>query len=102
MSPMLSNLNVDDFLPVGQYLERGEYDSNILDEGTEYVRLEMELIEPERGAEVVRCATIYSIAQIFELPGLQTLAFRKLKALAKLEPHQPFAILCVVDLGFEK
>ena len=102
MSPMLSKLNADDFLPVGQYLERGEYDPNILDEGMEYVRLEMELTEPERGAEVVRCATIYSMAQMLKLPGLQTLAFRKLKALAKWEPHQPFAILGVVDLVFEK
>lgn len=102
MSPMPSNLNADSFLPVGQYLERGGYDPNILDEGKEYDRLEMELTEPERGAEVVRCATIYSIAQMLELPGLQILAFRKLKALAKWEPHQPFAVLCVVDLVFEK
>ena len=102
MSPMLSDLNADDFLPIGQYLERGEYDPNILDEGTEWVRLEKDLAGPERGAEVIRCATIYSTAQMLQLPGLQALAFRKLEALAKWEPHQPFAILCVVDLVFEK
>jgi hypothetical protein len=102
MSPLLSTLKEDEFLPVSQYLERGEYDPNILDEGTDYVRLETELTEAKRGGEAVRCATIYSIAQVLELPGLQDLAIRKLKALATREPHHPFAILCVVESIFDQ
>lgn len=102
MSPFLSGLKKDEFHPVGEYLERGEYNPNILDEGTEYVRLAIEMTEAERGEEAVRSATIDSIAQLLELPGLQDLAFRKLKALATWDPHQAFAILCVVESNFEK
>ena len=102
MSPVLSKLDKVDFMPVGQYLERGEYDPNILDEGTEWVRLETNASGQDAGEEVMRCAIIYDIARTLELPGLQDLAFRKLKALAKNEPHQPFAILCVVDHVFKR
>ena len=101
MSPVLSKLDKVNFMPVGQYLERGEYDPNILDEGTEWVRLETNVSGQDAGEEVMRCAIIYDIARTLELPGLQDLAFRKLKALAKNEPHQPFAILCVVDYIFK-
>lgn len=102
MSPMLSALDPSDFLPIGQYLTRREYDPNILDDGTEFVRLEKELMGNEGGAEVVRCGDIYITAQMLELPGLQDLAFRKLKALEKSEPHQAFAILTVVETIFDK
>ncbi len=101
MSPLLSSLDSHDFFPVGQYLERGEYNPNILDEGTEWVRLEDDMNHQQHGQEVVRCGTIYSLAQTLELPGLQDLAFRKLKALAKQESYHPLAILCVVDVVFE-
>ena len=100
MSPMLSNLDPNDFYPVGQYLERGEYDPNLLDENTEWVRFERELTSYARSQEVVRCGTIYLIAQRLELPGLQALAFRKLKVLAKHESYQPLAILCVIEVVF--
>ena len=100
MSPMLSLMKPDDFLPVGQYLERNEYDPNLLDEGTEWVRFERNFTEIARGQEVVRCGTIYSSAQQFGLPKLQDLAFRKLKALAKNEAYQPHAILCVIESTF--
>ncbi len=101
MSPTLSQLDKDDFMPIGQFLERGEYDPNILDEGTEWVRLETNVSGQDAGEEVMRCGIIYDIARTLELPGLQHLAFRKLKALAKNEPHKPFAILCVVDHVFK-
>ena len=101
MSPALSQLDKVNFMPVGQYLERGEYDPNILDEGTEWVRLESNVSGHDAGEEVMRCGVIYDIARSLELPGLQDLAFRKLKALAKNESHQPFAILCVVDHVFK-
>lgn len=93
-------MNAQDFLPIGQYLERGEYNPNILDEGTEWVRLEDDTAHRQPSQEVVRCGTIYSLAQILELPGLQDLAFRKLKALAKQEPYQPCAILSVIERIF--
>lgn len=100
MSPMLSSLDPGDFFPIGQYLERGEYDPNILDEGTDWVRLERDLTDYQGGQEIIRCGTIYSTAQMLELPRLQDLAFRKLKALSKRAILQPFAILCVIELVF--
>ena len=102
MAPILSQVKKIDFLPVGQYLERGEYDPNLLDEGTDWVRLVTNVSGQDAGAEVMRCATIYDTAQMLEIAGLQDLAFRKLKALAKIEPHQPSAILCAVDIVFKK
>ena len=101
MSPALSALNKVEFMPIGQYIERGEYDPNILDEGTEWVRLETNVSGQDAGEEVIRCGIIYDIARTLELPGLQDLAFRKLKALAKNEPHQAFAILCLVARVFK-
>ena len=102
MSPILSHLHKDDFLPVAQYLERGEYNPNILDEGTDWVRLEKDISGHDAGEEVVRCAIIYNMAHTLELPGLQDLAFRKLKSLAKNVPHSPLAILCVVEHAFQE
>ncbi len=101
MSPLLSSLDPDDFPPVGQYLERGEYNPNILDEGTEWVRLEDDMTHQQCSQEVVRCGTIYSLAQTLEISGLTDLAPRKLKALAKQQPCHPLAILCLVDAVFE-
>ena len=101
MAPILSQRNKIDFFPVGQYLERGEYDPNILDEGTDWVRLVTNVSGQDAGKEVIRCATIYDIAGKLEIAGLHDLVFRKLKALAKNEPHQPSAILCAVDIVFK-
>ena len=108
MSPTLAELEKDNFLPVGEYLQRGEYDPNIVDEGTEWVRLETTIglqedvsEETIRSEEAIRSGVIYNTARTLELPGLQDLAFRKLKALAKNQPHQPFAILEVVDHVFK-
>jgi len=100
MSPMLSSIDPDDFFPVGQYLARGEYNPNLLDDNTEWVRLERELEGDTRNEEVIRCGKIYCTAQKLEVSGLQDLAFRKLKALAKDTPYEAFAILCVTALAF--
>lgn len=102
MSPLLSQLHADDFYPVGEYLTRGEYDPNILNDGTDFVRLEGALKRDELGNQAVRCAVIYSTAQVLELPGLQDLAFRKLKALENMETHQAIALLTVVEMIFDK
>lgn len=101
MSPVLSSLDPDDFSPVGQYLERGEYNPNILDEGTEWVRLEDDMTHQQHSQEIFRCGTIYLLAQTLNILGLKDLALRKLKALAKQQPGHPLAILCVVDAVFE-
>ena len=99
MSPMLSSLAANDFKPIGEYIDRGEYRPNILDDGTVHVRLEGDLNPEMLRVEVVRCGIIYQIAEILEMPGLQDLAFRKLKALQPY--HQPLEILTVIELLYD-
>lgn len=99
MSPMLSSLDANDFQPVGEYIDRREYQPNILDEGTIHVRLEGYLDPEMLRHEIVRCGTIYLVAQKLEMPGLQDLAFRKLKALAS--HYQALEILTVIELLFQ-
>ena len=99
MSPMLSSLDADAFRPVGEYIDRREYHPNILDEGTAHVRLEGDLTPEMLCYQVLRCGTVYQVAQMLEMPGLQDLAFRKLKALT---PHyQALEILTVIELLFD-
>lgn len=99
MSPMLSSLDADNFQPIGEYIDRGEYHPNILDDGTVHVRLEGDLTPEMLRHEIVRCGTIYQVAQMLEMPGLQDLSFRKLLALA---PHyQALEILTVIELVFD-
>ena len=99
MSPMLSALDADAFRPVGEYIDRREYHPNILDDGTAHVRLEGDLTPAMLHYQVLRCGTVYHVAHTLAMPGLQDLAFRKLRALA---PHyQPLEILTVVELLFD-
>ena len=99
MSPMLSSIDANDFQPVGEYIDRREYHPNILDDGTVHVRLEGDLTPEMLRHQIVRCGTVYQIAQMLQMPGLQDLAFRKLKALA---PHyRPLEVLTVIESLFE-
>ena len=99
MSPTLSSLDANDFQPVGEYIDRREYHPNILDDGTAHVRLEGDLSPDMLRDQVVRCGTVYQVALLLEMPGLQDLAFRKLKALAP--HHHPREILTVIELLFD-
>ena len=99
MSPMLSSLEADIFKPISEYLDRREYYPNILDDGTVHVRFEGDLNPETLHDQIVRCGTIYQVAKTLEMPGLQDLAFRKLKA---LESHfEAPEILTVVELLFD-
>ena len=98
MSPMLSMLEADGFRPIDEYIDHCEYYPNIVNDGTVHVRLEGDLDPEMLGDQIVRCGTIYELAKKLEMPGLQDLAFRKLKA---LEPHfEPLKILTVVEVLF--
>lgn len=98
MSPMLSSIDAHDFQPVGEYIDRREYDPNILDDGTVHVRLEGDLGPDLLRAQVVRCATVYQVAKMLDMPGLEDLAFRKLRALAP--HHGPREMLTVTERLF--
>lgn len=98
MSPMLSSIDATDFLPVGEYIDRREYHPNILDDGTVHVRLEGDLGPDLLRSQVVRCGTVYQVAKMLEMPGLEDLAFRKLQALAP--HHRPLEMLAVTERLF--
>ncbi len=99
MSPQLSSLDAENFRPIGEYIDRREYHPNILDDHTPHVRLEGDLNPEMLRHEVVRCGTIYQVAQMLEMPGLQDLVFRKLKALT---PHyRALEMLTVIELLFD-
>lgn len=93
MSPMLSSIDANDFRPVGEYIDRREYHPNILDDGTVHVRLEGDLSPENVRQEVLRCCTIYQLAQMLEMPGLQHLVFRKLKALARTPMKEMLVVI---------
>ncbi len=97
MSPVLSSLSARDFKPIAQYVDHKEYYPNLLDENTNHARLEDVYEYGQRTQEVLRCGIIYSVAHQVELPGLQSLAFRKLKC---LQPYSPMEFLSVIGLIF--
>ena len=102
MSPLLSSLDADVFQPIAEFLDRREYRPNILDEGTEWVRLEADFTPRERGQEIVRSGVVYDLARMLEIRDLQDLAFRKLKVLGGVaESVPPLAILSVIEQVFE-
>ena len=105
MSPLLSAMAWQDFQPIGHFLQRQEYSPNLLDDGTDYARLEGNFTPATRASEIERCGTIHSIARQFEIEELQNLSFRKLKALAiTLRTNEPLSlksILVVIRDSFQ-
>ena len=102
MAPLLSGISAHDFKPVADFIDHGEYRPNLLDDATEYVRLENITNEQQRANEILRCGVVYSLAEMIELPNLQRLAFRKLRALGSsfAAPFPSFELLSVVQLVF--
>lgn len=101
MSPVLSDLDANDFGPVAEYLARREYAPYILCDHTDFARLERINTLADSNHEVARCAMIYTMAKRLEIPSLQHLVFRKLKALTSTEPQTLVAILVVLEAVFE-
>ena len=102
MAPVLAGVTAQDFKPVAEFLDHGEYRPNLLDDETEYVRLENVDKEQQRADEMLRCGVVYSLADLVGLPNLQRLAFRKIRALSSsfMTPFPPFELLSVVQLIF--
>ena len=101
MSPLLSSLNGQDFLPIAEYFERQEYSPNIIDVGTDWVRFEIGFTPEERGHEIIRSGIIYNLAKTLEMVDLQGLTFEKLKTLIGFDEVFPLiAILTIVEHVF--
>ena len=88
MHPVLSELSALDFGSVAEYLNHSEFKPNLLHEGTDRERLENMNSEDDMSAAIIQCGYLYGIAQKLELPGLQDLCFRKLKALPALPSEE--------------
>ena len=92
MSPLLSDIDPDDFVAVVEFLDHYEYKPNLLDEGTDYARLERVDTPQQRSATIIQCAVLYGIGDRLMLPYLSELAIRKFKALA---PYIPDDLLII-------
>ena len=100
MAPVLSSLSAKDFGPVIEYLDRNEYEPTLFSgHGWEIFGPAVVDLEERRNQETLRCGIVHSIAQQIELPGLQSLAFRKLKA---SQPYPAFEFLSVLRLMFRE
>ena len=81
MSPLLSALQPKDFASVAEYLDHSEYAPNLLDEGTDYARLEKVETLMECSFAVRQCGDLYQLAIELEIAGLRNLVIRKFQAL---------------------
>lgn len=97
MNPRLSDVIVNEFSCVAEYLDHLEFKPNLLDEGTSFERLENISSQQQRSDTIVQCGVLYNLAEKLELAGFQNLCFRKLKALGTLPPQE---LLLVVRLVF--
>ncbi|KAL8739810.1 MAG: hypothetical protein Q9190_007425, partial [Brigantiaea leucoxantha] len=86
MAPALSSVHSDDFLPVADYLNHGEYHPRLLLDNADvdtnhphphpHPHLEgiTSTSTSESNAEILKCAIVFVLAQQMELPQLQQLA----------------------------
>ncbi|KAI9724355.1 MAG: hypothetical protein M1812_000423 [Candelaria pacifica] len=102
MNPDLMVLEVRDFETIEQYLKTSEYHPHLIDEGTGLVHLAgLETVqERQKGCapEVIRCGRVYCMAGFFQLPSLQDLVLRKLKA---IEAYAAGPILATTKFVFQ-
>ena len=81
MSPVLADLLPAHFESVAQYLDHGEYKPNLLDEDSDYARLEKVEIADQSFEAIIQCGQLYTMSGRLELSGLQNLVIHKFKAL---------------------
>lgn len=99
MSPVLSHISPEDFTPIAEYLDHGEFRPNLLDDGTRWARLENVSSKAKRAEELALSGIRYCHAQQLELSALQRLIFRKVKALGY---YPPFELLSAVHLIYRE
>lgn len=97
MSPLLSRIDPADFRPVAEYFEAGEYVPYIIDADTDYAYLDGLSGDEESREQVIQSGVIFRIAQLLELPGLQSLTLSKFKA---LQPYPAYEFLVVAGTSF--
>ncbi|KAL8998088.1 MAG: hypothetical protein Q9169_002781 [Polycauliona sp. 2 TL-2023] len=96
-SPWLSTISADDFRPVAEFVESGEYHPYIIDAGTERAHLTGISNVQDKEVEILKCGVIYTLACQFEMPKLQALVISKLKT---LEPYPAEEFIAMSNLAF--
>lgn len=101
MAPPLSSIHANDFSPVADFLNHGDYHPRLLDAGTGRARLDgaSVLTSEEKHLETLQCGIVFAIAHQVDLPRLQALAFSKMKF---LNPYSPLEFLVFAHLSFGK
>ncbi|KAI4223556.1 MAG: hypothetical protein L6R36_005325 [Xanthoria steineri] len=97
MSPRLSAISADDFRPVAEFIESGEYHPYMIDAGTDRACLAGVLSMRDKKAEVLKCGIIYMLAYQFNMPRLQALVISKLKT---LQPFPAEELIAMTELAF--
>ena len=97
MSPVLADLLPAHFESVAEYLDHGEYKPNLLDEGSDYARLEKVENTDQSFEAIIQCGQLYTMSGRLELPELQNLVIRKFKA---LRPYSAEDFLLVTKLFY--
>ncbi|KAL8716369.1 MAG: hypothetical protein Q9220_000276 [cf. Caloplaca sp. 1 TL-2023] len=97
MAPWLSSISGEDFGPVAEFLDHGDYHPHIAGVSSNRVRLAVINNEEERREEILKCAVVFTIAQKLEIPTLQALATSKLET---LQPYPAREFLALTGLAF--
>ncbi|MCJ1431442.1 hypothetical protein MMC27_000795 [Xylographa pallens] len=97
MSPVLADLLPAHFESVAEYLDHGEYKPNLLDEDSDYARLEKVETADQSFEAIMQCGQLYNMSGRLELPGLQNLVVRKFKA---LRPYSAEDFLLITKLFY--
>lgn len=99
MSPLLSSITPEDFQPIAEILDHGEYRPNLLDDGTRWARLENISTNAQRAEELLLSGIRYCHAQQVEMADLQLLIFRKVKLLGD---YPAFELLSAVHMWYRE
>ncbi|KAI4272459.1 MAG: hypothetical protein L6R38_006594 [Xanthoria sp. 2 TBL-2021] len=96
-SPWLSAISADDFRPVAEFVESGEYHPYIIDAGTDGAHLAGVSNMLDKKTEVLKCGVVYTLAHQFNMPKLQALVISKLKT---LQPYPAEELIAMTELAF--
>ncbi|KAL8674170.1 MAG: hypothetical protein Q9168_001421 [Polycauliona sp. 1 TL-2023] len=96
-SPSLSAISAEDFRPVAEFVDSGEYHPYIIDAGTERAHLNGISNVQDKKTEVLKCGVVYTLARQFNLPKLQTLVISKLRT---LKPYPAEELITMTKLAF--
>lgn len=97
MTPWLTTISADDFRPIAEFVESGEYHPYIIDAGTDRAHLAGVSNVEDKKMEVLKCGVVYTLARQFNMPKLQALVISKLRT---LQPYPAEELIAMTDLAF--